>query len=386
LTRKKLPIIHKIYLMTVNFRILILEDNHYDAQLTLWELKKSTLEFQVKIVDNKTDYIKAITEFQPNVILSDHSLPTIYSSQALVIAKEQCPDCIFILITGTVSEEFAVKILHEGADDYLLKSSLTRLPAAIINSYDKKKAEREREENLSKLKEANQELKTFIYRASHDLRGPVSSLRGLINLTKNSTLDNKTVSLIEMMDKSANRLDTILVELIETVRTRDQEVKNVEIDLDNLTNEIIDQYAFLKGFERLRFKINNKGKHALHSDKRLVTSILQNVIKNSILYQNFSLPESLIVIDFSDVTGGKKIVITDNGMGIQKDLLKNIFEMFYRANLLSEGTGLGLYLVKIAVEKLGGTIAIDSEERAGTTVTIFIPTIESTTGIRHDPI
>lgn len=359
--------------MDIIFRILILEDNHFDAQLTLRELKRSELKFIHEIADNRDDYIRLISEFKPNVILSDHSLPTIYSSQALDIAKEMCPDAIFILITGTVSEEFAVKIMKDGADDYILKSSLTRLPSAIINSYNKKKAEREREENFMKLQEANQELKTFIYRASHDLRGPVSSLRGLINITKGKLQNESTSPLIEMMDKSANKLDNILVELINTVRTKDQKLEYTEINLVDLINDIIEQHKFLPGFEKIEFNINVDNRLSLYSDKTLVGSILHNIIENAIYYRNNSAPKCFINIDASETGDGIKFVVKDNGIGIQKDLLKNVFEMFYRANLLSEGSGLGLYLVKIAVEKLGGKISIESEERVGTSVTIFIP-------------
>jgi signal transduction histidine kinase len=359
--------------MDINFRILILEDNHFDAQLTLRELKKSDLPFVSIEADNKKDYVNAITEFKPNVILSDHSLPTIYSSEALSIAKELCSDAIFILITGTVSEEFAVKIMKEGADDYLLKSSLTRLPAAIINAYNKRKAEKEREENFIKLQEANQELKTFIYRASHDLRGPVSSLRGLINITKEKIQDKGTVSLIEMMDKSANRLDNILLELINTVRAKDQNVEATNIDLVSLINVIIEQHRFLSNFKKIKFHISSDGIPLLYSDKTLVNSILHNVIENAINYHNYTASNCFIDINISGDHNGKNIVVRDNGLGIQKDLIQNVFEMFYRANLVSDGTGLGLYLVKIAVEKLKGRISIESEEKLGTTVKIFIP-------------
>ena len=363
--------------METNFRILILEDNRFDAQLTLRELKKSTILFVSKEVDNKLDYVAAIDKFKPNVILSDHTLPSIYSGEALAIAKKKCPDCIFILITGTVSEEFAVKMLQGGADDYLFKSSLTRLTPAILNAFNKKQAEKERELNVIKLQEVNLELKTFIYRSSHDLRGPVSSLKGLINIVKQNTKEENAISLIEMMDKSINKLDNMLLELIKTVKVRDQKLKKTEVDLVELIDETIEQFKFLDGFERIKFKISNANKRLFYSDRNLITSILQNVIKNAINYQNYSSAKPFINIDIISIDEGTEIVITDNGIGIKREFLKNVFEMFYRANLSSGGTGLGLYLVKIAVEKLGGSINIESIEGLGTTVTVFIPATEN---------
>lgn len=225
------------------------------------------------------------------------------------------------------------------------------------------------------MQEANLELKTFIYRASHDLRGPVSSLRGLINITKEKIKDESALPLIEMMDKSANKLDNILVELINTVRAKDQQLEHTEINLLDLINDILEQHRFLPGFEKIDFSINVNAELKVCSDKTLINSILHNVIENAIYYKNNSASKSFIHIDVSEANGGIEITIKDNGIGIQKDLLKNVFEMFYRANLVSEGTGLGLYLVKIAVEKLGGKISIESEEKVGTSVTITLPSL-----------
>lgn len=358
--------------MSEKYKILILEDNEFDTVLTVNELTHSDIIFTYKEVSNKIDYIAAISDFKPNVILSDHSLPTIYSEEALAIAKANCPDCIFILLTGTASEEFAVNILKKGADDYLLKSSLKRLPTAIANAYVKKHAEREKELNFIKLENANRELKTFIYRASHDLRGPVSSLRGLINVARNTEEDQRA-AMMDMMEKSANKLDAILLELIESVKVRDHKPEKIQIDLVELINEIIEQFQFLTGFERITFNITNSSKHPFYSNKSLVRSILQNVVKNGIWYQNYMAARSFINIDISSDGKTHKIVITDNGIGIKKEYLENVFEMFYRANLLSEGSGLGLYLVKIAIDKIGGTIEIESVEKIGTTITISIP-------------
>ena len=354
-------------------RILILEDNPFDAKLILRELKKSKLQFVSKEVSDKPDYITAFAEFKPDVILSDHNLPSIHSEEALAIAKKKCSESVFILITGAVSEEFAVKILQAGADDYILKSSLTRLPSAIINAFDKKQAEKERELNFIKFREANEELKTFIYRASHDLRSPVCSIRGLINITKINTEKTELITLIEMMDKCAVKMDNILMELITTVSMRNKKIEKTKIDLVPLIHEIIEQLKFINGFERTNLNISNSNNCSFYSEKDLMVSILQNVIKNSIMYHNHSVSKPFVNIDITSADEDTKIVVTDNGMGIKKELLGRVFEMFFKANYVSDGTGLGLYLVKIAVEKLGGNIKIESEEDKGTTVIIFLP-------------
>lgn len=142
-------------------KILYLEDSEQDAELTQRLLQKAGLKFSVKLVDSRDEYKEALESYSPDIILADHSLFHFNSSEALRIFKEKNKRIPFILVTGTVSEEFAVNILKEGADDYLLKSNLTRLPNAILNSLEKYKLEREREqymnsiiENESLMKEA----------------------------------------------------------------------------------------------------------------------------------------------------------------------------------------------------------------------------------------
>lgn len=142
-------------------KILYLEDSEQDAELTSRLLHKAGIKFNVKLVDSRDEYKEALETYSPDIILADHSLFHFNSSEALRIFKEKNKRIPFILVTGTVSEEFAVNILKEGADDYLLKNNLTRLPNAILNSLEKYRLEREREqymnsiiENESLMKEA----------------------------------------------------------------------------------------------------------------------------------------------------------------------------------------------------------------------------------------
>jgi len=126
-------------------RILHLEDIASDAELVERTLRKSAIEFEKILVDNETGFRRALTEFYPDIILSDHSLPSFNSLAALKVLKENKIDIPFILITSTVSEEFAVNIIKEGASDYILKDRLQRLPNAVINAIEKSQSEKERQ-------------------------------------------------------------------------------------------------------------------------------------------------------------------------------------------------------------------------------------------------
>jgi len=123
--------------MNTKLRILHLEDLFSDAELVNRALKKAKIDFERLVVDNRENFVKALTEFAPDIILSDHSLPSFNSHEALSIFKTMGLNIPFILITATVSEEFAVDVIKRGADDYILKDRLERLPSALANALEK---------------------------------------------------------------------------------------------------------------------------------------------------------------------------------------------------------------------------------------------------------
>ncbi|MDB5032418.1 PAS domain S-box protein [Mucilaginibacter sp.] len=137
--------------MTNQLKILHLEDIPADAELVGYELKRSKLLFDKIVVDNKEDYIKALNEYRPDIVLSDHSLPSFDSIEALKILKQSHLNIPFILITATISEEFAVSIMKDGASDYILKDRMQRLPNAILNVLEKFRLEAERQTYLDEV-------------------------------------------------------------------------------------------------------------------------------------------------------------------------------------------------------------------------------------------
>jgi two-component system sensor histidine kinase UhpB len=124
-------------------KILHLEDHAADAEMVDRVLRKSKLRFEKKVVIDKPDFLKALREFQPDIILSDHSLPAFNSLEALKITREEGILSPFILVTATVSEEYAVSVIKEGASDYILKDRLERLPNAVQNALDRRRTEEE---------------------------------------------------------------------------------------------------------------------------------------------------------------------------------------------------------------------------------------------------
>lgn len=144
--------------------ILLLEDNLSDVMLLEKQLKKSGMKFLMHVADTRQEFLESLYIVEPDVVLSDHSLPSFNSLEAMKLVRECNPDLPFILVTGAVSEDFAVQCMKQGADDYILKSSLTRLPAAIENCLARREISREKKmiESLhAKLQSAYNEIEAM---------------------------------------------------------------------------------------------------------------------------------------------------------------------------------------------------------------------------------
>lgn len=145
--------------MKETLRILHIEDSLLDALLVENALKSGDIKFEKRVVNNKADYISALEDFSPDIILSDHNLASFNSLEAIEILKERNIRVPFILITAIMSEEFAVEVMKRGAYDYILKDRMQRLPGAVYNANEKLKKEREHRAFLDKLVESEMLLK-----------------------------------------------------------------------------------------------------------------------------------------------------------------------------------------------------------------------------------
>lgn len=363
-------------------KILSLEDLEDDFFLITHALKKAGMEFIAKRVDSKDEFRRALEEFHADVILCDHSLPQFDSTEALRIFHERKLQIPFILVTGAVSEEFAVSSLKRGADDYVLKSNLARLPNVLDNALKQKEAERakiEAAQALAKQNEAlikiNKELDSFVYSISHNLRAPLMSVLGLLDLAQNETNSLAIHQYHEMMKTSVCKLDETLKEILEYSRNARQGLLINEIDFQKIINDNFERMQFMPGYERIQKDIFIEGEGRFYSDQYRLSVILNNLISNAIKYSDPQKETSFIHITIK--LGPEKIslVFKDNGIGIENNHIQKVFNMFFRATEKNEGAGLGLYIVKEAVEKLGGKIELESQVGKGTIFKIELPNL-----------
>ena len=169
--------------MKESIRILFVEDILSDARIIWHEIVKSNIRFEKKLVETRDDYISALKSFIPDIILSDYSLPQFDGMTALTLKNELAPDIPFILVTGPINEEIAVEIMKAGADDYVIKQSLSRLGSSIRSAMKKKEILQEKEKAEIMLKESEERFRMLFDRApigyqSLDIDGNLVEVNG----------------------------------------------------------------------------------------------------------------------------------------------------------------------------------------------------------------
>jgi len=367
-------------------KVLMLEDVADDVAIIEYVLQKAGIEHQTLQVDSKDEFIKGIKEFQPDLILSDHSLPQFNSIEAHKICLNENLLVPFILVTGAVSEEFAVTCLKHGIDDYILKSNLSRLPSAILSALKQRELEQLKIQSMQELKEQNEEilkinkeLDSFIYSISHSLRGPLSTVSGLLNLAEieESKRNSNVKELHQMMEACIKRLDTTIGQMVDQSKNARLDIDTDSIDIQAILDKSIKNLSYMKGSEFIEISLINHTNHIpLYSDAYRLEVIFNNLLSNSIKYRDFTKDKSTVLVQATISPENVVINFQDNGLGIPEKFIPKVFNMFYRASEKSDGAGLGLYIVKEFVEKLKGSVTISSIENESTIVTIVLPNVK----------
>lgn len=235
------------------------------------------------------------------------------------------------------------------------------------------KSEKQLSVNNQLLSKANQELDRFVYSASHDLRAPLSSLLGLIEIAQLSTDPEEIKHCLKLMRSSVADLDDFIKEIIDYSRNTRLEIKKEKFNLYDLAHEVADGLKFGTGLENLFIQYNIQKDLEVTTDRLRLKTILYNVIGNAFKYNDASKSEQVVTISAKREHEKMKIVIEDNGLGINADHLPRIFEMFFRASEQSQGSGLGLYIVKETLERLNGKIEVSSTPKIGSSFKMEIP-------------
>lgn len=244
---------------------------------------------------------------------------------------------------------------------------------AIRDITDRQEAEKNLKEKNRELRKTNEELDRFVYSASHDLRAPLASTLGLINISRISPEEKERTYYLDLMEQSLNRMDKIIQDLTDYSRNARLEIETEEIDFESMVKDILQRLKYLKTIDDVTIDTKIEARDSFCSDKIRLYVILINLLSNSIKYHKYDQPHPFIHINITINMKEAVIEITDNGIGIEKSYLDKIFTMFFQVSRDSFGSGLGLYIVKETINKLHGNISVKSVVNKGSTFTVTLP-------------
>lgn len=211
-----------------------------------------------------------------------------------------------------------------------------------------------------------------LYKAAHDMRSQLMSVKGLVYLIQMDRSDEQQLKYFTLMEKSLARLDAVVNQIVSDAKKETNQPSIELVSLYQIAHDTWDLLRFMDGAMDMAFLFRQDEQGTLSCNEEDVNTIFCNMVSNAIRYRDKNRQSFLeIVVSFTEF--GATIKFIDNGVGIDPSDKNLIFDKFYTANKHENGTGLGLHLVKKAVEQLGGEISVTSRLGFGTTFEIKIP-------------
>jgi len=236
----------------------------------------------------------------------------------------------------------------------------------------KKSEEKLKAQNIE-LEKLNHELDQFVYSASHNLRAPLLSVKGLLGLIEDKEMEAPARKrFIDEIYKSIQRLDSTIKDIIDYSKNARLELQPTQINLEQLVRNTYEDLKFYEG-TTVAMELITRGSNAFFSDERRLKSIVHNIMSNSVKYSDSSKNVCWLRAEIDVINEKCVLVFSDNGKGISMENQGRVFDMFYRATTERSGSGLGLYIVKEMTERIGGSILLESELGTGTTIRIELP-------------
>lgn len=264
-------------------------------------------------------------------------------------------------------EIIAHKIIYEGVSArFILSNDIT----------ERRKAKLNLEQQNRQLVKTNAELDRFVYSVSHDLRSPLTSILGLLSFIEEESQEPDTLQHAEMIHKSINRLDEFIKNILSYSRNNRTGLEIEKISIKETAHVVVDSLQRMNEAKEIHYEIDIQEQQPFYSDSLRFNTIMENLISNAIKYHKKNKTGRYIKITGKSDHKQLQLSIADNGIGIAPENHQKIFDMFFRLTSETDGSGIGLYIVKDAVEKMQGTLEIQSEKEIGTTFIINLKNLK----------
>lgn len=333
-------------------------------------------EYKIFTTTTAQEAVRILSDNEIHIVISDQKMPNISGVEFFELIVQDFPEPIRMLLTGYADIEAVIDAINKGqVYRYIAKPwNETELQMTINNAYETFVSRRQLKKKNEELEKAYNELEKFVYSASHDLRAPLVSVLGVIKLARAESPDAKSMEYLEMIEQSVGKLDGFVQNIINYYQNRKKEEIIVPINFDSLADEVMSHHSHAEGASVVEFRKTIAQANDFQSDEMRLKMILNNLVSNAIKYRDESKEKPFFELSVEADSENARVIISDNGIGIESEHAGRIFDMFYRStDNNSLGTGIGLYIVKEAVEKLGGTISAESQPGEGAQFIVEIP-------------
>jgi two-component system, sensor histidine kinase and response regulator len=310
-----------------------------------------------------------------SVILCDQRMPDKTGVQFFEEIREEFSEPVRMLITGYSDIESVIDAVNKGHIFRYIKKPWTDtdIRSAIEEGNKFYITNSMLAAKNVELQSAYDELGKFAYSVTHDLRGPLLSVLGALDIAK--TMDNldDLREMLNMMEAAVKKLDEFIKSTHDYYNLKRGKLVFEEIDFNNILADTAAIFRLAGKMDNVRFTVNVSQNEMFLSDEISIKIILNNLLSNAFKFQRKKIEDKFVDVNIEVIDNNAIITVSDNGIGIHESHINNIFTMFYRATSEATGSGFGLYNVKDALGKLNGTIEVSSKFNEGTVFKLIIP-------------
>jgi signal transduction histidine kinase len=332
--------------------------------------------YKIFIASSAAEGINILTdENDINIIICDQRMPGTTGVEFFQVVLKSFPAPVRILLTGYTDIQAIIDAVNKGEIFRYIKKPWDELELqnAIQNAYEIYITRRQLNKKIAELERANNELNHFVYSTSHDLRSPLASMMGILNLARMENSVTDPNNYLGMIGTCVNKMDTFIQKIMEFYKSIRVDDEVAEVDFKEILSESI-QICKLQN-PSVKFSVSVDQPVKFINDGFRISVIIDNLISNAVKYQKLSGDKPEVKVFVKTDNYKALIEIEDNGIGIVEEHLNNIFKMFFRSSTHAYGAGIGLYIVKEALSRIGGDISVSSTYNVGTIFRIIIPNL-----------
>lgn len=334
-------------------------------------------DYNVLVAEKPEEAFQLLEKENPQIVFSDQRMPEMTGVEFFQRIRESHPEVIRILLTGFADIENVVQAINKGhVYQYLTKPwNEDEIRFAIENGAELYHTRLNLKAKMESLQRTNEELNRFIYSTSHDLRAPIATSLGIVNIAEMEINDKKSLEYFKIIKESLLRIDDYIKNILNYYRNNRFETTLNRVNLKEVIDEVMDSLRATITLHKANINIDIDENLEWSLDDFRLRIILNNLLSNAINFKREEV-DLLIQISVKVENDVLSLCVADNGMGIKEDVQSKIFKMFFRGTHKVYGTGLGLYIVKEAVREMNGTISLTSNSGEGTSFILTFPKVQ----------